>query len=163
MIQSLSRFWIVRAILIGVLGAVLGGCRDRPSATAPEAESIGAIVESPESFFGRRVRVGPAGVELVRTARLFTVDEDNWLAAPDLMVLIPVPAGDRSVRQGEQVTVEGTVRQMRGAAFKRDYSWWDEGAFTAEIDMIGARPVLVADSVRTRDGAELVAEAVRSK
>lgn len=136
--------------------------RDRPGAdqrvqdrgASPPVVTPGQIAEFPDNFVGRTVRVPNAAVEEIWTPRLFTLDEDEPGAAPDVLVLLPSPAPN--IDDEERVTVVGTVREMSGAAFRKDYHWWDEGVFTTEIDMVGARPVLVASSVRTADGRDLI-------
>ncbi len=157
---------VVRSIsaAAGVIGfAVTVACdgrgpdrRVQDRDASPPVVSPGQIAEFPDKFVGRTVRVSDAEVEEIWTPRLFSLDEDEPGAAPDVLVLLPSPT--LNIDDGERVTVVGTLRELSGAAFRKDYHWWDEGAFTTEIDMVGARPVLVASSVRTEDGRDLIDE-----
>jgi hypothetical protein len=97
-----------------------------------------------------------AEVEDVYSPHTFTLDEDEIGASPDVLVLMPAPR--RAPEDDADVTVTGIVRQFVQADLERDYDWLDFDAF-GEPDVVvrlKTRPVVVADSVRTKDGAELV-------
>ena len=70
--------------------------------------------------------------------------------------MVPTPALD-AVQDDEQVSVAGTVRVYRVADFERDYLWYREADFKEDENLLLNRPVIVASSVRTADGSELVA------
>jgi len=89
-------------------------------------------------------------------AHAFTLDEDEMFAGPDLLVLNPSPLSESE--DGSDVTVTGTIQQFVRADIERNYDWFDYGwleSATEEVDFT-TRPVLIADSVRTTDGQELV-------
>jgi len=50
----------------------------------------------------------------------------------------------------------GTVRIYRVADFERDYLWYRESDFKADENLLLNRPVIVASSLITPDGAQLV-------
>lgn len=116
--------------------------------------SAGAIAESPERYVGKAVRVR-AEVEDVYGEQAFTLDEDEAFAGPDVLVLIP--NGVTEELDDTKVTVRGPVREFTRAGFERDYDWFDgDGVGDADLDDFESRPVIVASSVRTADGKELI-------
>lgn len=117
--------------------------------------TAGEIARNPAKFYGQKVQVS-AEVEDVYNAHAFTLDEDELFAGPDVLVLNPAPLSES--KDGSNVTVTGTIQQFVRADIERDYDWFDNNwleSGTEEIDF-STRPVLIADSVRTSDGQELV-------
>jgi hypothetical protein len=97
-------------------------------------------------------------VENVVDNHTFTLDEDALLAGSDVLVL--VPAGmSTALTHDQKVIVTGTVRRYVAAELDRDYDWFEDGKIVkaeTEVDF-KSRPVLVATSIRTEDGRELLA------
>jgi hypothetical protein len=96
-------------------------------------------------------------VDDVYSSHSFTLDEDAIFAGPDVLVLVPNPAIAATAPDDKSVTVTGRVRRYVSREFDRDYDWFDarpewEGTFRD-------RAVIVADSVKTEDGRELVKQA----
>jgi hypothetical protein len=91
----------------------------------------------------------------VYSPRWFSIDEDRlWTSGRDLLVLNPHPAA--RVDDGDDVTVTGEVRLFTRMSIEREV---DDMDWDIEPDLIVAftnRPVLVARSIRTEDGTELV-------
>lgn len=130
----------------------------QPAQQQPATRTIGssAIVDSedlarnPEKYYGKTVMIQPDDVDRVVNRHAFLLDEDAAFAGPDILVLVPSPAGTLS--QGEDVTVTGTVRPYVAADIERDYDWFDADGI--EIDFKD-RPVIVATSVKASDGRQL--------
>ena len=136
---------------IGTGGRAASG---RESAQAPAEVSAGELADSPERFFGRRVSV-QAEVEQVFGPRLFTLDEDKFFSTGrDVLVLMP--EAEAVPLDGAQVTVTGVLRPFVKTDVIRNYSWLtlDPGLWIR----FDRRPAIVAESVQTSWGAELIAK-----
>jgi hypothetical protein len=103
--------------------------------------SAGQLADRPAAYMGQRVKVR-AEVEDVHTPRVFTLDEDEVGASPDVLVLGPTGSFPKG---GQFVEVTGTVRAFVRSEIERDYEWFDLGD---EFDVkFTERPVIVAESV----------------
>jgi hypothetical protein len=116
----------------------------------------GTIAAAPDSFLGMQVALPTAEVRHAKSVGVFTLAENQHSFSSDITVIVPTPALD-AVEENEQVSIEGTVRLYNVAEFERDYLWYREADFKAEENLLLNRPVIVASSVRTVEGAELVA------
>jgi len=116
----------------------------------------GTIAASPDNFVGTKVSLPDAEVRHARSVGVFTLAENEHSLSSDITVIVPTPALD-AVEDDEQVSVEGTVRVYNVAEFERDYLWYREADFKADESLLLNRPVIVASSVRTAQGTELVA------
>ena len=126
--------------------------------TAKDVLSAGKLARDHKNYYGQTVTV-KAEVEHIIDNRTFTLDEDSILAGSDVLVL--VPAGVTStLAADQQVTVTGKVRPYVMAELEKDYAWFQNGKLVERVgDKVDltTRPVLVATSVRTAAGAELMA------
>jgi hypothetical protein len=116
--------------------------------------SVGDLADDPERYFGRRVSV-QAEVEQVFGPRLFTLGEDKFFSTGrDVLVLMP--DADAVPVDGAQVTVTGVLRPFVKTDVTRSYNWLtlDPGLWIR----FDRRPAIIADSVRTSWGAELIAK-----
>jgi hypothetical protein len=104
---------------------------------------------------GTRVALPNAEVRHVKSVGVFTLAENERSLSSDITVIVPTPALD-AVQENEQVSVEGTVRLYKVAEFERDYLWYREADFKSDENLLLNRPVIVASSVLTAEGAELV-------
>lgn len=124
-------------------------------ATLPALQlSAGQIAANPAQYYGRAVQVR-AEVEDLRGPQLFTLDEDRAFAGPDVLVLAPnrVP----QLQTDQDVTVTGQLRPLVRADFERDYDWFSTDALQPEVEVtFRERPVIIADSIITAEGLELV-------
>lgn len=134
------------------------GCdrdRDRIGTGEQGAVEAGEIAKRPDSFYGRLVTV-VAEVEEVYTPNAFSLDDDEALAGPDVLVLVPQPA--RPVEEDEEVRVQGTVRPLIVAELERDYAWFRANKYDQQLLVrFKERPVIVADSVRDDERGDLIA------
>jgi hypothetical protein len=116
----------------------------------PEFASADRIAGSPERYVGRRVLL-TADVSRVESEGLFALEPG--VAAPGaVLVLNPRPSSPPA--PGARVTVSGTVRPFSREEFDPiDHLPADAEAL---LTRYAGRPVVVADSIRTSDGRELV-------
>lgn len=126
----------------------------KPGGAVPLSVTAGAIAANPEKYYGQKVAVR-AEVEDVLGPQVFLLDEERLFAWPDVLVVAPRLSG--VVPEDEIVTVTGTVRAFSDADFRRDYdwAWWND--LDPDIYVtFRTRPAIVADSIRTSAGLELV-------
>jgi hypothetical protein len=118
--------------------------------------SPGQIADLPGRFYGSVVSVS-SEVEDVRSSRIFTLDEDEWFAGPDVLVFNPFPVATHAVAEDTHVRVLGTVRPFILSEFETDYDWFDAADYDRlELQGLERRPVIVASSVHAADGREFV-------
>ena len=118
--------------------------------------SAGKLAKDAKKFYGQTVTV-TAEVEDVLDNHSFTLDEDSLLAGPDVLVLVPKGMTE-GLKHDDKVTVTGTVRAFVQAELEKDYDWFKDGKILKTGTKIDykTRPVVVATSVKTAAGAELL-------
>ena len=114
----------------------------------------GDIAANPEKHYNKKVTVS-AEVDEVLGLQTFTLDEDAAFAGPDVLVISPALA--EPITKDAVLSVTGTLKPFVEADIKRDYdwNWWADW----KVEMTAKfkdRPVLLADSIKTKDGKELV-------
>lgn len=123
----------------------------KPSAMTVKA---GDIAGDPAKYYGKKVKVR-AEVEDVLGRQVFLLDEDKLFVWPDVLVVAPPLTG--WAPEDEIVTVVGTVRAFVDVDLRRDYDWdWWGDLDTDVVATFNNRPVIMADSITTANGAELV-------
>ena len=116
--------------------------------------SAGDIAREPEKHYNKKVTV-KSEVDSVLGQQTFTLDEDAAFAGPDVLVI--APALTQPITEDTELTVTGTLKPFVEAEIKRDYDWNWWADWKAEMTaQFNNRPVLLADSVKTADGKELV-------
>jgi hypothetical protein len=129
-----------------------------------------AQLNNMNAFDGQLVSVS-AVVRHSDTAQVFTFGDKQEPASPtatagvatagenkagnrgrEIHVVIPNPATD-AAHVGDTVSITGFVRKFDAANFERDYKWFRR---TDYPDVHGGDWVIVAVSVRTTEGTELV-------
>ncbi|MFP3939406.1 MAG: hypothetical protein ACLF0P_03785 [Thermoanaerobaculia bacterium] len=122
--------------------------------------SAGELAAEPRLYYGGVVQVS-AEIEEVFGNQSFSLDEERLLAGPDVLVLLPrQPAAE--LPEGERVRVVGHVRPLVMTELERDYDWFDFDLFSDWYEQMDlevetrVRPVIIAGSVTTDDGRELV-------
>ena len=149
------RTLILAAVMSLTINAELTGQRAAtPGATTPRSISLGELA-SPDLLIGQLVSVS-AKVRETDTPQLFTIG-----AQPrhGVHVLIPRPATDAATI-GDSVSVTGLIRRFSSDDFERDYSWFRRLDYP---DLKNSDYVIVAVSVRTPEGTELVPPGVISE
>jgi hypothetical protein len=113
------------------------------------------LVKHASDYYGKPVTV-KAKVDDVLGANMFTLDENAVLAGPDVLVI--VPGGLTPVAHDQKVVVTGEVRPYVEPDLDRDFDFFQDGKIIKKNTKVDwkTRPVLVASSVRTEDGTELV-------
>jgi hypothetical protein len=95
------------------------------------------------------VQINNAVVRHSDTAQLFTFGEAK---GHETHVVIPSPAID-AARVGDSVALTGLVRHYDPKLFEKDYRWFRQADYP---DVRSGDWVIVATSVRTAEGTELV-------
>jgi hypothetical protein len=139
------------------------GCRERNLDEVRMSEQqvidAGEIAGRPSSYYGRPVTV-VAKVEAVYGPNTFTLDDKAGLDGPDVLVIVPKVA--KPVEKAHEVTVHGIVRPFDATALNRDYAWFDVDTLDPVlVQRFQQRPVIIADSIRDREGGDLIVGAVR--
>lgn len=129
-----------------------------PAAHAAMAGSIsaGKLAREGKKMYGQTVTVS-AEVEDVLNNRMFTLDEDSVLTGADVIVLVPAGV-TATLAKDQKVMVTGTVRPYVVADLEKDYDWFKDGELVKRTSTVDwkTRPVVVATSVRTASGADLM-------
>src|SRR6185503_2531650 len=125
---------------------------DKPAGTI----SAGKLAKDAKHFYGQTVTV-QAEVEDVLGPKMFTLDEDAILAGADVLVLVPRGV-TAQLSHDQKVTVTGTVRQYVEADLDRDFDFFENGKLVEVNKKVDwkTRPVIIATSVRTAAGDDLV-------
>ena len=113
----------------------------------PRAVSL-AQLNNISALDGQLVEV-TALVRHTDTAQIFTFGEKQ---GREVHVVIPNPATD-AAHVGDTVAITGFVRRFSESDFERDYKWFRRADYP---DVHGGDWVIVAVSVRTPEGTELV-------
>ncbi|HUP40132.1 MAG TPA: hypothetical protein VM115_08435 [Vicinamibacterales bacterium] len=83
------------------------------------------------------------------TAQVFTLGDKQ---GPEIHVVVPYPATD-AAHIGDTVALTGFVRRFDASKFEKEYQWFRSADYK---DVKGGDWVIVATSVRTSEGTELV-------
>ena len=105
---------------------------------------IDALEDEPAKYIGQRVSVD-AEVDNVFGPRMFSIDERGWFGLGAGMLVYMPSQFAALVREGDLVTVEGTVQRFELAEVEEEWGWFglnDE----VEVEFV-KRPVLVADRI----------------
>lgn len=112
----------------------------------------------PEKYYGNLVSV-TSKVEDILGSNMFTLSGERLLPPRlDLLVILPRPI---KVTKGQRLHVIGHLRPLIEAALARDYNWLKLSWFR-EADLkiqLKEQPVIIAASVQTADGKELLPQA----
>lgn len=138
------------ALAILATAALAGG------ALASDTISAGKLAKDAKDFYGQTVTV-KSEVDQVLNEHSFTLDEDSLFAGPDVLVLVP-RAVTEQLRHDQKLVVTGKVRRYVKAELEKDYDFFTEGKLVKKNYKVDykARPVIVADSVKTEDGRDLM-------
>jgi hypothetical protein len=150
-ISSITSAATVAAAVL-LVGTATVRADDKPAGTI----SAGKLAKNPGDYVGRTVTVS-AEVEDVLGSNMFTLDEDAILSGPDVLVLVPGGL-NTNLTHDQKVTVMGEVRRYVEADLDRDFDFFENGKLVdvkTKVDW-NTRPVLVARSIRTADGANVM-------
>jgi len=149
-------------VVAPILALAVGGFAGSLTAGDDMTISAGKLAKNAKDYYGRTVTV-KAEVEDVIDSRTFTLQEKALMGGTDVVVL--VPAGYTGTLAHDQVVlVTGKVRPYVVSELEHDYHWFKDGAIVSRDSKVDlkTRPVLVAQSLRTMDGRDLLASAPMS-
>jgi hypothetical protein len=148
-----------------------GSSPARPASTNAQTVAAEDLSDNPQNYYGKTVTVRQ-DVENVIGSNLFTIDDGEFFGtSPNILVF--APDAEATPTEDNTVTVTGLVRKFTQAELQREYGWgW--GAYPWGVGYYGYpwygpvvgpeyfvrfdnRPVIIASSVMTASGRELVA------
>ena len=141
------RFYVLILSITALLSANVGA--QQTSSLAPTPKTVAA---------SQLANIGTMDGELVQlsslvrhtdTAQVFTLGEKQ---GREIHVVVPYPATDGATI-GDTVALTGFVRKFDASRFEKDYQWFRR---TDYPDVKSGDWVIVATSVRTSEGTELV-------
>jgi hypothetical protein len=118
-----------------------------PLAPIPKTVAVGQLADI-ATFEDQLVQIS-ALVRHTDTAQVFTLGERQ---GREIHVVVPYPATDGAT-VGDTVALTGFVRRFDASTFEKDYPWFRR---TDYPDVKGGDWIIVATSVRTSEGTELV-------
>jgi hypothetical protein len=106
-------------------------------------------------FYGKPVRVRS---EVMHSYdwHAFTLSDHPLLAAPEVLVLVPHPLARAT--ENYMLMVVGIARPFNSRDLERDFPWFNRHAYGSLLGVWQSEriPVIIAQSVRTENGLELV-------
>jgi hypothetical protein len=140
----------IQLVVLAVILSSSSAFGQEKSTLSPAAKVVTAAeAVDLAKFDGQLIQLPAAKVVHADTAQLFMFGEPNGRQAH---VLIPAPAiAPASV--GDSVEVTGRVRRYITSEFEHDYSWYKKADYP---DVRAGDWVIVANSVRTQEGTQLV-------
>ena len=139
-----------RVLILGIIGLVsAGAAAQQTSSLTPTPKTVAAgQLNSIATLDGQLVQMS-ALVRHTDTAQVFTLGEKQ---GREIHVVVPYPATDGATI-GDTVALTGFVRKFDASKFEKDYQWFRR---TDYPDVKSGDWVIVATSVRTSEGTELV-------
>jgi hypothetical protein len=130
--------------------ALLAQGQPTSSALAPTPRVVPAAqLQDLAKLDGQLIQVNNGVVRHSDTAQVFTFGQPK---GAEFHVVVPSPAID-AAHVGDAIAVTGIVRRFDARAFEKDYHWFRQADYP---DVHGGDWVIVATSVRTAEGSELV-------
>jgi hypothetical protein len=141
---------VTAAIVLNTSGGILAQGKPSSSALVPVPKVVTmAQMQDIAKMGGQLVQIDRAVVRHSDTAQLFTFGEAK---GPETHVVVPGPAID-AAHVGDSVALIGLVRHYDPKSFERDFRWFRQADYP---DIHSGDWVIVATSVRTAEGTELV-------
>ena len=139
------------AVLILCIIATIstGAAAQQRSPLAPTPKVVAAAELADISRMEDQLVQMSALVRHTDTAQVFTLGEKQ---GREVHVVVPYPATDGATI-GDTVALTGFVRRFDPSRFEKDYQWFRRADYP---DVKGGDWVIVATSVRTSEGTELV-------
>jgi hypothetical protein len=126
-----------------------GAAAQQGSPLAPTPKVVAAAQLADISRMEDQLVQTSALVRHTDTAQVFTLGEKH---GREVHVVVPYPATDGATI-GDTVALIGFVRRFDASKFEKDYQWFRRADYP---DVKGGDWVIVATSVRTSEGTELV-------
>jgi hypothetical protein len=148
--RHVANSFIASVIVLGSATSILAQGKPSSSALVPVPRSVTiAQLQDIAKLDGQLIQIDRAVVRHSDTAQLFTLGEAKGMGTH---VVIPSPAID-AARVGDSVVLTGLVRHYDPKSFEKDYRWFRQADYG---DIRSGDWVIVATSVRTAEGTELV-------
>jgi hypothetical protein len=136
-------------VLVFAAPGAIAGQQASSMSLAPTPIAVTLAESSDLSKFDKQlIKVAGAHVVHADTAQVFMFGDK----AHPIHVVIPAPAID-AAHVGDVVEVTGIVRRYAAKDFEKEYRWFHEADYQ---DVHGGDWVIVATSVRTPEGTQLV-------
>ncbi len=126
------------------------------------------IASNPQQYYGKSVQVS-SSIEDLHGQQLFSLGEQKGTGATgsgtgatagQKELLVMTPQAITQLRSDQEVTVKGTLRPLKVSELQRDYQWFDSQRIQPEVlSRYSDQPVIIADSIRTSGGQELMGTA----
>ena len=140
--------WLLVTVVMG-FGNVVSVLAQNKASLSPTPRAVTmAELRAVDKLDGQLVQL-TALVRHTDTAQVFTFGEKD---GREFHAIIPNPATD-AAHVGDTVAVTGFVRRFSTGDFERDYRWFRKADYP---DVKSGDWVIVATSVRTSEGTELV-------
>lgn len=140
-----------RVLILGIVAvlSIRPAAQQTSSSLAPVPRTVAAKqLANIGAMDGQLVQLS-ALVRHTDTAQVFTLGEKE---GREIHVVVPYPATD-SATIGDTVALTGFVRKFDASRFEKDYQWFRRADYP---DVKSGDWVIVATSVRTSEGTELV-------
>ena len=148
--RHVANSFIAGVIVLSSSTLVLAQGKPSSSELVPAPRAVTtAQLQDIAKMDGQLIQISNAVVRHSDTAQLFTFGAAK---GPETHVVIPSPAID-AARVGDSVALTGLVRHYDPKSFEKDYRWFRQADYP---DVRSGDWVIVATSVRTAEGTELV-------
>jgi hypothetical protein len=138
------------AIILSIMTTVsMDAVAQQPSSLAPAPRAVVAAQLADIGKMENQLVQMSAFVRHTDTAQVFTLGEKQ---GREIHVVVPYPATD-AASIGDTVALTGFVRRFDASKFEKEYQWFRSADYK---DVKGGDWVIVATSVRTSEGTELV-------
>lgn len=141
---------VAPVLLLSIITAIpASATAQQTSPLAPTPRTVTAAQLSDIGKMENQLVQMSAIVRHTDTAQVFTLGEKQ---GREVHVVVPYPATD-AASIGDTVALTGFVRRFDAGKFEKDYQWFRRVDYP---DVKGGDLVIVATSVRTSEGTELV-------
>ena len=140
---------LIPVFILVIIATMPAAAAEQASQLAPAPKMITAAQLADVSKMEDQLVQTSALVRHADTAQVFTLGDKQ---GRDIHVVIPYPATE-GAHTGETVTLTGFVRRFDASKFEKEYQWFRRADYP---DVKGGDWIIVATSVRTQEGTELV-------
>ena len=140
---------VAPAFILVIIATLPTAAAQQASQLAPAPKIITAAQLADVSKMEDQLVQTSAPVRHADTAQVFTLGNNS---SRDVHVVIPYPATE-GAHTGDTVTLIGFVRRFDASKFEKEYQWFRRVDYP---DVKAGDWIIVATSVRTQEGTELV-------
>lgn len=140
---------LIPVLILVIIATMPAAAAGQASQLAPAPKMITAAQLADVSKMEDQLVQTSALVRHADTAQVFTLGDKQ---GRDIHVVIPYPATE-GAHTGDTVTLTGFVRRFDASKFEKEYQWFRRADYP---DVKGGDWIIVATSVRTQEGTELV-------